>query len=390
MLKIWQRIRSIFEKTPSSLVAIVLLVWIIGFILRFIISFTNQIYTDYAEYRLPIAKALASGRFLYLDVYYDHMPVYPYLSAFMYWLSPKDPIIVSVFIRFPMVLFDSLVPLAILLLMKSIRQLKIGIWASMLYAINPISIIEISHSHWDGMATFFVLIGLTAIINNQVNRAGAYAGLGFTIKQFPLLILLFGALYTRNMKKILRMIVFAVLVTVFVLGIFLILCPNEFITGIFHNPIHKGGGSKNIIVGTVASVFDNLGVPNGKIVWGILFALAFLVPMWKVRPETILPFAGLTFVLLSIFVYVTHRHMLIWLLPFVLILLIKNWRAALAPIILLGYGYWIRLVKPDWYWGLPLLFAGIWLYILFYIEINEAYYIHKYQKEMKNVDKNIK
>lgn len=362
----YRKLRSLFEDTPERILKIVIVVWSIGFLLRLLISFTNQGYTDYADFRLPIARSLAEGELLYRDVPYNHMPVYPYLSAFMYLISPDDPVITSAFIRFPMVLFDSLVPLGIVMLMRSLHQVRIGIWASVIYALNPISIYEIGLSHWDGMASFFVIAGLAAIINDRMERTGFLAGLGFTIKQFPLVILLFGTLYTRNIKKIGRMILFSAVITAIIIGPFLVLCPIDFLDGILGHSVHSGTGSQKVLVGTVAGVFENIGVPYGKPIWAVLFTVALIVPMFRVKPHNIVSFAGLTFVMLSIFFYVTHRQMIVWLLPFVFILVAKDWRISLVPALLLGLGYLIRVIKPDWYWGIVILISGVWFYIIYY------------------------
>ena len=371
-IKPYQKLKSLFGKTPEKTIKLVLLVWLIGFVLRLIFSFTNRGYIDYWEFRLPIARGLAEGGLLYRDVPYNHMPIYPYLSAIMYLISPNDPVLTSAFIRFPMVVFDSLVPLGIVILMRSLKQVKVGIWASAIYALNPISIYEIGLSHWDGIATFFVLIGLAAIINGKMERAGLYAGLGFTIKQFPLSLLLFGALYTRKISKTLRMTIISAVVILAILATFLIICPEEFFNGVFNHPVHQGTGSDEVLIGTVSGMFNKIGLESGKLIWGLLFGLALLVPMLKVSPERILPFCGLTFVMLSIFFYVTHRQMIVWLLPFVFILLVTRWRVALIPTIFLAFGYLIRVTKPHWAWGFLVLIAGVWFYILFYIELNDG------------------
>jgi uncharacterized membrane protein len=373
MSDFYLKIKTFFNDTPLLSMKTVYIIWILGFVFRFIASLTHQEYIDYAEFRLPIAKALAEGELLYRDYPYNHMPIYPYISGFMYLISPKEPVILSMFIRLPMTIADSLVPFAIYLLMKSMNQAKIGQWASIIYAINPISIYEIGLSHWDGMATLFALLGLTAILKNKMEMAGIFAGIGFLVKQFPLAILLVGVLHTKDLKKSFRMIICSFFVVILILGPFLIICPTDFINGIFSHKVYLGTEGEGIIVGTVASIFQYMGEPWGRILWGILFGAALLIPMVKVKQENILPFTGILFILLSVFVYVTHRQMLLWSLPFVFILLVQNWKRTWVPVILLGIGYWIRLIKPAWYFGIIVLIAGIWLYYLFYQDLNEIY-----------------
>ena len=373
MADFYSKIKSIFTDTPLLSMRTVYIIWILGFIFRFIASLTHQEYIDYAEFRLPIAKALAGGDLLYRDYPYNHMPIYPYISGFMYTISPKEPVILSMFIRLPMTIADSLVPFAIYLLLKSMNQERIGQWASMIYAINPISIYEIALSHWDGMAVLFALLGLTAIIKNKMEVAGVFAAIGFMVKQFPLAIILVGILHTKNLKRSLRMIISSVFVILLILGPFLIICPTDFINGIFSHKVYLGTEGEGIIVGSVASIFQYLPEPWGRVLWGILFGLALLIPMLKVRQENILQFTGLLFVLLSIFVYVTHRQMIVWCLPFLFILLVQKWDRAWIPVLLLGIGYWIRLIKPPFYFGIIVLIAGIWLYYLFYQDLNEIY-----------------
>ena len=46
---------------------------------------------DYYTHRLPTARCLDAGGLLYCDCACNHTPVYPYLSAVMFRLSPDVP-----------------------------------------------------------------------------------------------------------------------------------------------------------------------------------------------------------------------------------------------------------------------------------------------------------
>ena len=70
--------------------------------------------SDYYLYRIPIATKLANGGGLYGDVFYNQMPIYPYLTALMVLLTGTDnETLLRVAIKFPQIVGDSIIPIFI-------------------------------------------------------------------------------------------------------------------------------------------------------------------------------------------------------------------------------------------------------------------------------------
>lgn len=69
-------------------------------------------------------------------------------------------------------------------------------------------------------------------------------------------------------------------------------------------------------------------------------------------------------VTLAFFTFVTHRQLLVWCMPFVILITLD--RKAFIPFALLFVGYAIRIIKPDWYFGFIHLGVGVWYYQALY------------------------
>ena len=63
----------------------------------------------------------------------------------------------------------------------------------------------------------------------------------------------------------------------------------------------------------------------------------------------------------------THRQLIVWALPFFITITLD--RIAYIPFLLICVGYAIRIIKPDWYFGLIHLGVGVWYYVAFYQEL---------------------
>ena len=61
-------------------------------------------------------------------------------------------------------------------------------------------------------------------------------------------------------------------------------------------------------------------------------------------------------VVLAYFTYATHRQLVVWALPFMIVFSLE--RKSYFPLVLVALGYAIRVAKPDWYFGIVHLAAG--------------------------------
>lgn len=323
--------------------------------------------TDFEFYRLPIAECIASGSWLYCDCVYNHTPFYPYLSGLMFLLASGNEFLQLFLINLPLAVGDSIIVLVFFVLLVKLEKEKIAFTAAVIYAFNPISLIEVSISHWDGFTSLFLLLALISIADGKTKIAGIWAGLGVLLKQFPIVII---PIYFLKEKKfgsttILSLIIAAIVLAAF--APFLFNCPGTFFQGLTGHPLWVGAASEKVGIGTIKNVFDHFGVGFPKLVWLVLFLFLLVLPSLKTNRNNYIYFAGIILVTLAFFTFVTHRQLIVWCLPFLIMLTLekKSW----DPFYLLFAGYVIRILKPDWYFGFVHLGVGVWFYIAFYREL---------------------
>jgi len=351
------------KQVPKKLVYL----WIIGLALRLIFInlatiIPGLVIADYVYYRLPIAQCILSEGWLYCDCTYNHTPFYPYLSAVMLWLAGDVEALQVFLINLPLGIGDALVPVAIFFLFRTLKNEKLAFLSSAFYALNPISLIEVGISHWDGFTLLFLLLGLIAIKNDQPLKLGVWTGMGFALKQFPLALFLIYFLKTRDFKSTFLMgIVFSGVVLLFFLP-FILECSTTVFDNLLNHPLWKGKAS--VGTGTFKNVLEQLNIPNAKIVWAIIFIPLLVLPTLKVSNKNYLYYTGILMVTLAFFTYVTHRQLLIWCMPFLILITLE--RRSYIPFILVCIGYAIRIIKPEWYFGLVHLGVGVWYYIALY------------------------
>ena len=355
--------KVIFEQLPPQVKRYF---WI-GLSLRLLATLFTSLAPDYVGYRLPIADCIASGKWLYCDCAYNHTPFYPYLSGLLNLLSFDQPLLQSVLITLPLAVGDALIVFAIYFLLKKFDKLTIAPSAALFYALNPIALIEVSLAHWDGFTTFFFLVGLIYLHDHKTVKSGVFVGLGVLLKQFPLALVFISFGRDKSVKKaiILGSITLAIVAVGFLP--FLIKCPETFITNLSGHPLWKGAASTGVGIGTLKDLFEHLQIPQAKIVWLVIFSGLLILPMLKANTKNYFYFAGIVMVTLAWFTYVTHRQLLIWVMPFLLTFSLekKNY----WPLLLVAIGYAIRIIKPEWYFGLFYLVLGGWYYYVFLKEM---------------------
>jgi len=347
--------------------------WTAGVILRLIAinlaSFIPELAPDFIYYRLPIAECILSERWLYCGCTYNHTPLYPYLAAVMLWLAGDIESLQVFLINLPLAIGDALVPVVIFLLFRKVKNEKHAFTCSAIYALNPISLVEVAISHWDGFTLLFLMLGLLAIERQQTFKVGVFTGLGFLLKQFPLGLFPVFLLKTRSIKSTLRMGIVAAVVIFTVFSPFLINCSVTFIENLLSHPLWQGAASEAVGIGTLKNIFNHIGLPHPKVFWVIIFLTLLGIPSLKMSEKNYVYYAGILMVTLAFFTYVTHRQLLIWCMPFIILITIE--KRAYIPFMLLFAGYAIRIIKPDWYFGLIHLGVGVWYYITLYNELIE-------------------
>ncbi len=351
-------------KVPKKLIYF----WLAGLTLRLLFinlaSLFPEIAPDFISYRLPIAQCILSKGWLYCDCTYNHTPFYPYLAAFMLWIAGDVNFLQVFLINLPLGLGDALVPVVLFLLFKRLKNEKLALTISAIYALNPISFIEVGISHWDGFTLLFLMLGLLAMEKKQTLQTGIWTGFGFLLKQFPLGLFPVFLLKTKSIKSTFWMGIAAGITILSMFLPFIFHCPTTFFENLLSHPLWQGSASEAVSIGTLSNVFGHLGIPYPKIVWAVLFIGLLGFPSLKASEKNYIYYAGILMATLAFFTYVTHRQLLVWCMPFIILITLE--RKAYIPFILLFIGYTIRIIKPHWAFGLIHLGVGVWYYIALY------------------------
>ena len=362
-------IKSFLKTLPRNL----FIIWALGLLLRLVASsillYNPDLSPDYHNYRLPIAECITSGQWLYCDCAYNHTPLYPYISSLMNWASQGNKHLQPFFINLPLALGDALVPIAIFILMVALGKSNIAKKCSIFYSLNPICILEVGIAHWDGFTTLFFLVSLIFIHQGKWHISGIWAGLGALLKQFPVTIILIAFAKSKDFPKsfLLGIVVLAVVFMGFLP--FVLHCPETFFQNLTSHPLWQGDASTKVGIGTVKDLFEHMYIPYSKGVWFVLFVVLIAVPFFMAKQDNSIYFAGILMVTLAWFTYVTHRQLIVWAMPFLIMITLE--RRQYWAIIVVFIGYFIRILKPDWYFGLIHLGVGIWYYYLFFISLNQ-------------------
>jgi 4-amino-4-deoxy-L-arabinose transferase-like glycosyltransferase len=297
---------------------------------------------------------------LYCDCRCDHTPLYPYLAALMFRLSPDGGWLRAMFLTFPAALGDAAIALALFALVRRFGDEKLGFAAAVLYALNPISIYEIRLAHWDGLTTFVLLASVYALGSARLKTSGVLVGIGALLKQFPLALLPLAALKERNLRKAVTTSALAGVVLAAGFLPFLLACPAKLVQNLTSHPLWQGSAPSGVGVGTVQQVFEKLGVPQPRVVWLVGFLALLGFAALRSKRLTLFELTGVVLVVLAYFTYATHRQLVVWALPFMIVFSLE--RKTYIPLALAFAGYAIRLFKPAWYFGFVHLFAGAWFY----------------------------
>ena len=337
-------------------------IWLAGLVIRLIVINFAGTAPDFVGYRLPIAQCILNEGWLYCDCPYNHTPFYPYLAALMLFIAGDVEFLQVFFINLPLGLGDAGVPIIIYLLFKKISTERLAFLSSVIYALNPISLIEVGISHWDGFTLLFLMLGLLAMEKDKPFQVGIWTGLGFLLKQFPLGLFPVFLLKTRSIKSAFLMGAAALLVILSMFLPFILNCSETFVENLLNHPLWKGAASEEVGIGTLKNVFSHLGIPSPKLVWGVIFLLLLGIPSLLANKKNYVYYAGILMVTLAFFTFVTHRQLLVWCMPFVILITLE--RKAYIPFVLLFVGYAIRIMKPDWYFGFIHLGVGVWYYAI--------------------------
>ncbi|MHA2276600.1 MAG: hypothetical protein ACXAC2_12565 [Candidatus Kariarchaeaceae archaeon] len=351
--------------------------WFLGFILRLIASSTNLQAYDYVKYRIPISKELNNGSGLYSDINYNQMPLYPYLSALMYFIfGNQNDVLTAVLLRFPITVADSIIPIVIYQLGIKLNKKQQGTMASIIYALNPMSLIEISVASFHSIGTLFLLLSIYYLLDNKFALSGVYVSLGFFTSEFPLIALGASFVYLRNnlidfSKQIIGFLSTSTTV------LLLVLIPSDTSIQTMYSSLERHPIYKGTIRGVVSELYEflhnNFGVQEEIYyeIWLVLFLAFSVLPLILIlRNSTevvIFDVIIMQMTLLSIFFTANHTKHIFWIFPW-----LSFWACVYGgrirySIILITITYFIRRYVQDyhneyvWISTILLGFTGFWI-----------------------------
>ncbi len=161
------------------------------------------------------------------EYYTIYPPVSQYVFAFATWLFPTD--ILKAVITMKSVLFIAETG-SIILIRSLLNRLSLSPKLALLYALNPLVIVELTGNlHFEALMIFFLLLSFHLILNNRYKRSAFTMALAISTKLLPLMILPFFIKRIGFRKSI----IYFGYIALFCLILFTPFISKEFITNIF-------------------------------------------------------------------------------------------------------------------------------------------------------------
>ncbi len=178
-------------------------------------------------------------------------------------------------------------------------------------------------SHFDILPAFLVLWSMAWLNQNKVWHSGLFLGLAAAFKTYPLLLLPFLAiLASRRLKKI-------IFVFLAGMGLYLATLLPFFNSGEFRQSVLFSGLSQRLFQAGI-----NLGFGENLIIFVVLVTglFFFIQKTWPGRREKTIPvFLAVLLLIFSLSHF--HPQWIVWLLPFLTILLVQQPKTLLPQII---------------------------------------------------------
>ncbi len=121
------------------------------------------------------------------DTYSSYPPLNQWVFALAVRLFPHSNFGVIVFIRCILLIFEAG---NLVLIIKLLKRLKMPVHTGLLYALNPLVILELSANlHFEAMMIFFMLLSFLFLLAGRLNKGAVALGLSVLSKLIPLIFL---------------------------------------------------------------------------------------------------------------------------------------------------------------------------------------------------------
>jgi alpha-1,6-mannosyltransferase len=118
--------------------------------------------------------------------------------AFAAWMGGQHVLGFTLWVRFILVIFEMI---TIWVLFKLLTQMRIDPSHTLLYALNPLVILEITANlHFEGLMVAFIFLGFLSLLHRKNIQSGGWIGTAISIKLTPLILfpLFLKLLYLRK------------------------------------------------------------------------------------------------------------------------------------------------------------------------------------------------
>jgi len=171
---------------------ILILIVIIGLLVRVVPAFFSETGTNYdIESYYLVSEHVVNLEDVYTAE--DTITRHPYLPLQMYWiggariLSHFSNISFTSMVRLLPILADAAISILIFFFVKQKTDTNSGFYASMLYALNPISVyVSAYHGQFDAIPVLSILLSIY-LLDKRTSLAGLSLGAGILNKSWPVL-----------------------------------------------------------------------------------------------------------------------------------------------------------------------------------------------------------
>ena len=288
----------------------------------------------------------------------------------------QNKILTAVILKFPITLADSLIPYLLYKIAIIFDKERHGLISSIIYALNPISLIEISVGTFHSIGSLFFLLSIYYLLIEKYKFTGFFTALGFFTSEFPLIGLGLSSIFLRKELINLLQLIVSFLISSIIIVILVLIPYNAKLDDMYLNlsrhPIYKGT-IRGVISESYSFMNENFGVPKDTYydIWLILFLSLMLIPiiLLGLKSSKILILDALIFqiTLLSLFFTANHTKHIFWLFPWLTLWAVsENRKIRFAPI-LLTLIYFLRRYSQDflenavWITTLMLAMLGGWI-----------------------------
>lgn len=286
-----------------------------------------------AVFNYPPAIYLFSGIFNFL---FSNIFMLPFINVFLLNNPANYGNILFnfhlLFLKLPYLLFDLSIAFMLFKLMKSERESKL---VFILWMFNPVNLYSTYMiGQFDIIPTFFTVLSVYLIAKQKFILAALALGGGIAFKIYPIFLIIPLLILGRNWWE--RFKLLAISLTPYFLSILPYLISQNFrTTALFANQNSK-------------SLYANIPISGGESIFLFPFLLIlFYMFIWQNKQREFS--LNLYLIPLLLFFMFTHFHpqWLIWITPFIIVMLVEQNFKNLAPILLMLVSYILSLFFFD-------------------------------------------